>query len=466
MGSRALRTILFAVCIPALLVAAALTPGQKALLAGGGRHGKAGWIYLHVEGAARARGFQQGYLLAPEIERGLKACRLNWTYDTGMSWGWLVARAGAAFAPRLDPENRAELEGIAEGLAAAGIATSLPELTAYNGWSEFTQYWWPLELGRIKGYPVRIPPRESCSAFIATGSWTADHGIVMGHNNLTGYQEPLCNVVMDVVPDRGHRILMQSLAGWVHSGSDFFVTDAGLVGTETTLGSFDAYDPDGVPEFARMRRATQDAGSIDEWCALMKAGNTGGYANAWLLGDVRTGEIARLELGLRHVGFERTRDGWFSGSNVPENLQILRLETTAKETDITRSGVARRLRWRQLLTRNRGRIDLEAAKAFESDHVDMAAGRERAGSRSLCTHLDLDEGSDPPFSPEGCTDAKVLDSAMARSMAFSARWGAPCGAPFDAPAFLEAHPQFDWIRDILPSRPSQPWAVFRAGEKE
>ncbi len=38
-----------------------------------------------------------------------------------------------------------------------------------------------------------------------------------------------------------------------------------------------------------------------------------GYANAWLLGDIRSGEIARLELGLKQVAFERKKDGFFLG---------------------------------------------------------------------------------------------------------------------------------------------------------
>jgi len=29
----------------------------------------------------------------------------------------------------------------------------------------------------------------------------------------------------------------------------------------------------------------------------MKVQNNGGYANAWLIGDIKTNEIARLELG-------------------------------------------------------------------------------------------------------------------------------------------------------------------------
>jgi hypothetical protein len=184
------------------------------------------------------------------------------------------------------------------------------------------------------------------------------------------------------------------------------------------------------------------------------------------VGDVRRNEIARLELGLRYVGFERKTDGWFSGSNIAEDPRILRLETTTKDTDISSSKVARRLRWKELLTANRGRIDAELAKRFEADHWDTAKGQERPGGRSLCGHFDLEPEPlwDGPYEPAGSTDAKVLDSAMASRMAFAGRFGAACGMAFDAPAFLKAHPQFGWLEGTLPSRPSQPWAEFRAGD--
>jgi hypothetical protein len=60
-------------------------------------------------------------------------------------------------------------------------------------------------------------------------------------------------------------------------------------------------------------------------------------------------------------------------------------------------------------------------------------------------------------------DAKVVDSAMAKRMAFSGRWGAACGTPFDAASFLEKHPQFEWMTDILPRRASHGWTGLRAG---
>jgi hypothetical protein len=49
-------------------------------------------------------------------------------------------------------------------------------------------------------------------------------------------------------------------------------------------------------------------------------------------------------------------------------------------------------------------------------------------------------------------------------MSFAGRWGSGDGIAFDAPKFLAEHPQFDWMQDILKSRPSEPWVDFTAGE--
>jgi len=445
-----------------------LTPSQRAWLARAVRQPRQGWVYLHVEGEPRACGFQHGYLLASEIRESLGTMARVWEYDTGKDWPWLVAKAKAMFVPKIDAETLAEIDGIAEGLAAAGITSSREELTAYNGYLELTDYWWPKQKEKEKQEPAGKAAhgaRQACSAFIATGRMTADGGVVLAHNTMWGYVGAIWNVILDVSPAKGHHILMQAAPGWIHSGTDFFITDAGLVGAETTIGGFKGFDERGIPEFVRMRRATQDAATIDQWCAIMKKGNNGGYANAWLLGDVRSGEIARLELGLKHVGFEKTKDGCFLGANVAEDLKLLRFETDERETDIRVSGVARRVRWKQLMKAHAGTIDLAWAKAFEADHYDVYLEKDYPGNRSLCSHGDLDGqsfGSHPPFSPGGTLDAKVVDSRMAREMSFAARWGAACGTAFDADRFLDAHPQFDWMRGLLKSRPSQPWTEFHA----
>jgi hypothetical protein len=448
--------------------APALTADQQSWLAKANRHEKAGWIYVHIEGAPQVRGFQHGYLLAPEIQQGIAATRADWEYTSATKWSWLQAKAAKMFARRIDPENLAELDGIVDGLEAAGVPTSRAEIVAYNAYLELSLYWWPDQLKKIKDGSVRMD-RQSCSSFIATGSATADGNVVLGHNTMQGYWQALPNVVLDLVPEKGHRILMQTTAGWIHSGTDFFITDAGLVGSETTIGQFSGFDRKGIPEFCRMRRATQDAGSIDEWCAIMKRGNNGGYANAWLLGDVNTREIARLELGLKYVGFEKTKDGYFVGSNVAEDMKLLRFETDSHETDIRGSDVARRVRWKELMSQNAGKIDAAAAKGFEADHFDVYLGKEHPGERSLCGHWELESWplqSWPtvPNDPWGTVDGKVVDATLAKKMAFDARWGAACGQDFDAGKFLAAHPQFDWMKDVLRSRASEPWTEFTAGE--
>ncbi len=447
------------------------TPEQQAWLAKAHRADKAGWIYLHTEGEPFERGFQRGYLLAREIAEALHTTRVSWMHQSAMDWKWLVERAAPMFLPKIDPEDLAEIDGTAAGLHAAGHFITREDLIAYNGWIELSSYWWPGELKKIKDNPAEtlVAVHESCSSFIATGTATADGNIVLGHNTMQCYADVLPRVIEDIAPAHGHRILWQTNPGWIHSGTDFFITDAGLVGSETTIGGFDGFDTNGIPEFVRMRRATQDAGSIDQWCQIMKEGNNGGYANAWLLGDIHTKEIARLELGLRYVGLEKKLDGYFSGSNVAENLKILRLETSADETDIRSSSVARRVRWQQLLQENAGKINLTLAKRFEADHFDTYRGKYQLTARTLCGHFDLDPEPEKPWPgvPYGCcgtVDGKVVDAAMARDMSFVARWGAACGTPFIAHKFLAAHPQFDWMQPILKDRPSEQWTVFRAGD--
>lgn len=444
-----------------------LTPEQHSWLTKAYKFEKAGWIYLHIEGTPEERGFQHGYLMAAEIKESLRMLRRKWEYESAMSWPWYVKKAGEILTPKVDSEDLAEIDGIVEGMDAAGDTTTENEIVGLNGYMEFMDYWWPKVADSLKLNPS-MPERESCSSFIATGDMTADGKIVLGHNTMGDYEEPFCNVIIDIAPAKGHRILMQTFPGFIHSGTDFFITDAGLIGSETTIGSFSGFDPNGVPEFSRMRHATQYANSIDEWCKMMEEGNNGGYANAWLIGDIKTNEIARLELGLKYFGFEKKKNGYFVGSNLVKDPKILRFETTEQETNIKLSSVARDVRWHQLMKEYAGRIDLRLAEKFEADHYDTYLNRIQPDSRTLCGHSDLDgriSGSGVPFDPWGTLDAKVVDARMAKQMSFYARWGSACGTAFSAKKFLSEHPQYHWMSGILKSRPSEPWVEFTAGEK-
>jgi hypothetical protein len=445
-----------------------LSNEQKEWISKADRHEKNGWIYLHIEGKPEERGFQHGYLLAKEIKEAIVATGRVWQYETALDWQWMVQKSAEIFNSKIDAENMQEMEGIVAGMKAAGEIVTRDEIVAYNGSTEFTGYWWPM----VKDTVSPNSPdhkKESCSSFIATGSMTADGGIVLGHNTMSSFYYPLCNIILDILPEKGHRILMQSVAGLIHSETDFFITNAGLVGSETTIGGFFPFDEKGIPEFARMRHATQYASSIDEWCEIMKTGNNGGYANAWLIGDINTNEIARLELGLKYVGFEKKKDGYFVGSNVAEDIKILRFETKSSELDIRYSSVARRVRWKQLMKENAGKINIDLAEKLEADHYDTYLNKTSPDLRTLCSHPDLDPepyGVDIPFAPWGTLDGKVVDSKMAKQMSFVARWGSACGTPFDAKGYLEKHQQFDWMEGLIEDRPAQPWTSFKAGEKK
>ena len=93
--------------------------------------------------------------------------------------------------------------------------------------------------------------------------------------------------------------------------------------TETTITQFEGWDPDGKPEFVRARKAMQYSRSIDDFVRIMLDGNNGGYANDWLIGDNKTGEIALFELGLKNHSVQRTKDGCFFGANFPVSPKLL-----------------------------------------------------------------------------------------------------------------------------------------------
>ncbi len=289
----------------------------------------------------------------------------------------------------------------------------------------------------------------------------------MANNSWASYAElRLCNIIVDIVPDKGNRILMQSWGPAIYSVTDFFVTSAGLVGTETTIGGFDGFNRKGTPVFQRARYAMQYARDINEWAKIMIKNNSGAYANSWLIGDVNSGEIARLELGLKNHSLEKKTNGSFAGSNVTENMKILRQETKAGNEDIRSPAVARRVRWEQLIKERYGKINADNAKTMLADHYDVYLKRNNPSSRTICGHYERDDGSVPtssaPYRPSGAIDGKVIDSNMAKDWRLWAKWGSSCDRNFDANDFLNEHPQYNWLNGYLPDLTSQPWTVLPA----
>jgi hypothetical protein len=376
--------------------------------------------------------------------------------------------------PHIDAEYQRELKGIAKGVQSKGVKLDVWDIVALNGGIELPQYYvpWLNKHERAANAP-EIRPSGRCSAFIATGSYTKDGKIVIAHNNWTTYAEgSRWKVIFDIQPEHGHRMLMDGAPGVITSQDDFGVSDAGLMITETTISQFEGWDPNGKPEFVRSRKALQYAGSIDEYVALIKEGNNGGYANDWMIGDRKTGEIAYLELGLKNTPLWRSKDGYFVSSNYARDPELIKDETDGfKLNDLSYSPNARRVTWEKRMAENKGRIDIEMAEKFLADHDDSYTGKVDADDRSLCGHVDRSKLGVPqwdwgPYFPGGSVTGKVTDSDLAGKMALVAHAGHPCGEDFLAAPFLAAHPEYDYLKPILKDMISGPWTAFSAGEKQ
>ena len=443
----------------------------------GVRYDMNGWIYVSVHGNPKQRGYAYGKLIADDMKKVKKIIDFVIYNDYGVKWSFFVESAKKYFSPKIKelfPEFYDEMYGFAQG-----ANMSVDEVVAWNNYMTLTEGWWANmpeeEKIAIKGTATQIVSsregggqQERCSAFIAVGDWTHDGKIVVAHNNFSNFIDgQLAKYVIDIKPDKGNRMLIQGFPGWIWSGTDFFVTSAGIIGTETTNGGFFAYQ-NNVPISCRIRNAMQYGNKLEDYEKMLLDGNSGDYANSWLFGDINNNEIMRIELGLRFHNTERTKNGFFIGFNAPYDPRIRNLECMHTGfDDIRRHQGARRVRLADLMDEFKGKINIEIAKQIISDHYDVYLHKENPCSRTCCSHYEMDarefmsdQSRPKPYQPRGALDGNVCDSTMAKNMSFSLRWGSSCGIPFDKNKFCNEHREWDYLREYLEDRPQQPWTVF------
>jgi len=439
----------------------------------GYRFERGGWTYVHLEGSPSEIGYQHGRLLAAEIADLVDVTKLETLHSTKRNWQFYRETSRAMLWPHIEAEYQQELEGIAKGVQSRGVKLDVWDIVALNAGIELPGYYVPwLNKNQHATNAPHILPDGHCSAFIASGSYTKDGKIVIAHNNWSSYAEgERWTIMFDIQPTHGHRMMMDGEPGVITSQDDFGVNDAGLMITETTITQFEGWNPDGIPEFVRSRKAMQYAGTIDEYAALIKEGNNGGYANDWLIGDRKTGEIAYLELGLKNTPLWRSKDGYFISSNFARDPNLIKNETGGFDpTNLAISPNARRVTWEDKMATSRGRIDVEMAEQFLASHEDSYTRKVNPDARTLCGHIDRDprgvpEWEDGPYYPEGAVTGKVTDSDMAAHLSLIGRAGHPCGEDFFAAPFFAAHPEYSYLKPILKDMKAGPWTTFSAGEK-
>ena len=195
--------------ISAVLVAVALAvscaKSADPRLENSSREDMNGWVVVHLSGAPFRIGFQHGWHLAPEIDDVLKtlsfylerATGKNWAFYRGAAANDVLAQARARIPGgdrrhRRRPQSpdarnviRLDRHRRAQRLDRAGLV--LRPLARRS------------KPGRARA-DSKAPPY--CSAFIATGSYTKDGGIVMGHNSWVEYIiGERWNAVLDIRPE-------------------------------------------------------------------------------------------------------------------------------------------------------------------------------------------------------------------------------------------------------------------------
>ncbi len=323
--------------------------------------------------------------------------------------------------------------------------------------------------------------KDRCSLVMAVGKdWTKDGGIVCGHSSFTDFLDgQFSNVLLRIEPEEGdgYAMVMQSMPGGVWSMTDFFVTSAGIIGSETTIRGFNAFRLRD-PICCRMRECMQYGRTLEDYAERLQKRNSGDYACSWMFGDIRGGSsgprIMRVELGLNYVNVETTRNGVFIGFNSTYDERIRNIECTDALSskaatgatgagaidaggsgwrDVSTSIGNRRVQLEKLTEKYRGRIDTEVVKRILADHYDNHLGKTMANTRTVCKHGYTDEGEGGatiPYKPVGAYDTKIADSALAKRMSFLAHWGPPCGTPFIVKEHMKKHPEWkDWAEHLV-----------------
>lgn len=424
------------------------------------RYPQAGWDVVHVEGAPYERGYQQGRLLAKEIAAYVRMLATERSARAPAD-GWRSARqlVNALLLRQIDKEFLEEMRGIAEGATDAGASygdrdLDLVDVAVLNCWMELETLdsaldATPTGLERLKfdrpGLPRAPAPRpvkkDHCSAFIATGPATADGKIVFGHITMAGLTSgPFVNVWLDVKPKRGHRFAMQAFPGAVWSSQDYYLSAAGLVLCETTIDQT-PFDPRGESLVSRARKAVQYGTSIDDVVKALGTNNNGLYANEWLVGDLKTNEIAMFELGTAASRLWRSsknqwfRDtpGFYWGNNNAKDLAV-RLEARPADSD-----------------------EKPEKRVWEPDDRDeawLAFYKDRAGKIDAASAKAA--LTDPVLAQPSSLDAKFATADLAARLATHATYGPPTGKPWKPTDEQKRdHPE---IKPLVP----HPWTVLTA----
>jgi outer membrane protein assembly factor BamB len=412
----------------------------------GFRYNIQGWTYIHIEGEPYERGYQYGYLGCAEIVdtiqrwgnlgHDIKFMKLfliksqQKNYEKLSEQWWNICRTIAknVFLKQVPNQYVEEMKGIADGIKARGekvfgreiefedvLASQFVQESWYSGIKYFYKRFHPFRgffssITDILTGKFNEEHPGHCSAFIATGDATSNGEIVIAHSTIFNRLiAQRCNFIVDIQPSDGYRFIMTCPPGSISSQEDYYQNQAGIVLTETELVPQGPFKLRATPKGIRSRRAIQYSDSIDDVIFYLNKGNNGLIPNEWLIGDVKTGEIASFEQALYNAPVKRTFNGFFYSCNVPHNKKVERelfgvigsLKSTI--SSIFKKHASGKIeKFEEIKEKFYGEINTEIAKKILS-------------TEPICI---------------GTTDGKISDTTHVKNMGFLAFMGAPNGELF------------------------------------
>jgi hypothetical protein len=366
----------------------------------GFRYDDQGWIFVHIEGEPYERGYQYGSLMPDEIVEYIRKLAVRRELENPEAgWDSIRFEADSLFLRKYDEEYLTEMQGIADGAADIGAETwgrpvDLRDIVALNSVIDLGQLERALQVtpNSLTGQAFASPDEEldidldqhKCSAFVATGPATRDGEVVFGQIFMwNGYTGVHWNVITDVVPSDGYRLVYQTFPGGIHSGADFYLNEAGIAFGETTV-SQTPYEANSTPQSNRARKAAQYAASIDDVERILWEKNNGMYTNDWPIADFKTGEVAILLLGTHEKKLWRTSEdmnpfgtpGFLWANNNPRDPEV-RKEYVAqpfdRPFDLMFSPWNRDIAFNEFYQEHKGAIDANAGvRLWASSPVNRA----------------------------------------------------------------------------------------------
>jgi hypothetical protein len=389
----------------------------------GFRYDDQGWIFVHIEGEPYERGYQYGSLMPDEIAEYIRKLGVvQYREDPEAGWDTQRFEADALFLRKYDDEYLTEMKGIADGAADAGGEVwgrpiDLRDIVTINSVVDIGQLYDALEVtpNSLTGQAFTAPDEEldieieqhKCSAFAATGPATKNGDIVFGQIFMwSGYTGMHWNVITDVDPSDGFRVVFHTFPGGIHSGADFYLNEAGIAFGETTVMQT-PYEANSTPQSNRARKAAQYASSIDDVERILWEQNNGMYTNDWPIADFNTGEVAILLLGTHKKKMWRTSEDmdpfgtpgflWANNNNRdPEVRKEYVAQPDDRPFDLMFSPWNRDVAFNQFYRENKGMIDANAGVALWA--------------------------SSPVNRAHAC-DGKITNTEMAEKMVFLAHHG-------------------------------------------